>query len=107
MQKTSDWLAFAEGARRRTLQDGAKMMLVEVHFQAGAVGAEHSHPHEQVAYVVRGRVTFSLSGQKFEMSAGDSILIPGDVVHGVVAIEESVLLDTFAPPREDFRQSAR
>ena len=99
----NEWTITGEGARRRVVQDGEKLMLVEFHFEPGAIGAEHSHPHEQITYLVRGRVRFMLSGQEIELSAGQSLLIPSNATHGLVALEETLLVDTFSPPREDFR----
>jgi quercetin dioxygenase-like cupin family protein len=99
----NNWIPMAEGVRRRILADGEQLMLVEVHFEAGAIGAVHSHPHEQITYIVSGRVRFTRDDTSHDLNAGDSIHIPGGISHGVLALEESTLLDTFSPPREDFR----
>jgi quercetin dioxygenase-like cupin family protein len=99
----TDWTQTGEGTQRRIVADGDKMMQVEVKFAAGAVGTLHNHPHEQLTYILSGHVQFTVNGTTREMRAGDVILIPGEAVHGVQALEESVLLDTFSPPREDFR----
>jgi quercetin dioxygenase-like cupin family protein len=99
----TEWIATAEGVRRRIMTDGEKLMQTEVHFEPGAVGALHNHPHEQATFVVRGRVRFSIDGLEKEYTAGQYIYIPPNAVHGTVAVEESLLLDTFSPPREDFR----
>jgi quercetin dioxygenase-like cupin family protein len=97
------WIVTAEGVRRRIVTDGEKLMQTEVHFQAGAIGALHSHPHEQATLVLTGRVRFAIDDREKEYAAGQYIYIPPNAVHGLVAIEESLLLDTFSPPREDFR----
>ncbi|MEP7285588.1 MAG: cupin domain-containing protein [Chloroflexota bacterium] len=97
------WVAASTGMRRRVLADGEKLMLVEVHLDQGAIVAEHSHIHEQATYVIRGRIQFTLSGNTVELSAGQSIFIPSNALHQVTASEETLLLDTFSPPREDFR----
>jgi quercetin dioxygenase-like cupin family protein len=99
----NNWVTMAEGVRRRIASDGEHLMLVEVHFQPGAVGAKHSHPHEQVTYILQGRVNFTIEDQTWELAAGQTIHIPGSKIHGVTALEESLLLDVFSPPREDFR----
>jgi quercetin dioxygenase-like cupin family protein len=99
------WQAAEPGVRRRIRVDGEKLMLVEVHFIAGAKGNLHSHPHEQSTYVLKGRVLFSLNGKEYEFTVGDSLLIPPGVMHGAEALEETLLLDVFSPPRQDFRYS--
>ncbi len=99
-----EWVQSAEGIRRRILADGEKLMLVNFHFAAGAVGALHSHPHEQATYLISGRGNFTLNGETFEVRPGQSLHIPSNAVHGYTAIEESYIIDAFSPPREDFRK---
>jgi quercetin dioxygenase-like cupin family protein len=99
----TEWVVTGEGVRRRIMVDGEKLMLTEVHFEQGGVGALHSHPHEQATLVVTGRVRFTLAGVEHEYTAGQCIYVPSNLVHGMVALEESLVLDTFSPPREDFR----
>jgi quercetin dioxygenase-like cupin family protein len=100
----NDWQTVGEGVRRRVVLDGEKLMLVEVHFQPGGIGAQHNHPHEQATYVIKGRLNFTIEDDTRELAEGDSILIPSNALHSVLALEETILLDTFSPPREDFRQ---
>ncbi len=90
------------GVTRKVLASGGSLMTVEFHFDQGAVGALHSHPHEQVGYVVSGRFEFTLEGKAAILSAGDSYYVPSGAVHGAKALEEGVLLDVFTPQREDF-----
>ncbi len=97
------WVKMAEGIQRQIQVDGEKLMIVKVHLEAGAVVAPHSHPHEQATYVLSGRLHFTLGDQTMDLSAGQSIGIPSNAVHRVVAAEETVVLDSFSPPREDFR----
>jgi quercetin dioxygenase-like cupin family protein len=91
-----------EGVSRKIIARGGSMMMVEVKFKAGAKGMVHSHPHEQVSYVHSGVFEFELKGKKKKVSAGDSIYIESGVSHGVVALEDSVIVDVFTPQREDF-----
>lgn len=100
---TGEWQAAEPGVRRRIMVDGEKVMLVEVHFEPGAVGNIHKHPHEQATHVLAGRVRFTLGEQELELAAGQYLLIPSNTLHGAVALEKSVLLDVFSPPRQDFR----
>lgn len=107
MQKLSkpEWEDQGGGVKRRIVADGDRLMQVEVHFQPGAEGYEHSHPHEQTTLVVYGGGIYSIEGEQFEMRQGDVILVPGGKRHGFLAMqgEETLLYDTFSPPREDFR----
>jgi len=91
-----------EGVQRRILASGGGMMTVQFDFEEGAVGYLHSHPHEQVGYVVRGRFEATLAGETTVIGPGDTYYVPPDVEHGVVALEAGTLLDVFTPQREDF-----
>lgn len=95
--------ACGEGVARKVLGAGGKLMLVEVTFKKGAKGAVHTHPHEQVSYIVNGSFEFDLNGNKQIVSNGDSIYIPSNEPHSTVALEDgSVIVDVFTPQREDF-----
>ena len=78
------------------------MMLVRHTMEKGWVGTRHSHPHEQLVYVVQGTIRFEHPGGTFEAKAGDSFLVPGGVEHQAWALEESEVLDVFSPMREDY-----
>ena len=101
--KQAEWVTFTPGGRRRIVVDGEKLMNVEVTLEKGTVVAPHKHPHEQSTYIISGEVEFTISEQKTLVKAGQAIHIPSDAVHGVIAHEATVLLDSFSPPREDFR----
>jgi quercetin dioxygenase-like cupin family protein len=68
----------------------------------GWVGAAHAHPHEQVVYVVSGRLRISAGGQTFEIGKGDSFVVRGGIEHQASALEESEVLDVFTPRREEY-----
>jgi len=90
------------GLRRQVMSYSPSMMLVRHRMQKGWVGAKHSHPHEQMVYVVSGRITFQHPGGTFEAKAGDSFLVAGNVEHQASALEDSEILDVFTPYREDY-----
>lgn len=90
------------GVTRRILAHAGGMMAVEVNFTEGAVGPLHSHPHEQLTYVLSGRFNFTIDGATKEVAAGDTLYKKPNVVHGCVCLEAGTLLDTFTPQREDF-----
>ena len=90
------------GVSRKVLAYNDQMMIVEVHFQAGAVGAVHTHPHVQSTYVKSGRFRFTIEGEPVEVTQGDTIAFPSNAEHGTLCLEEGVLLDIFTPMRKDF-----
>ncbi|MCR5674521.1 MAG: cupin domain-containing protein [Lachnospiraceae bacterium] len=94
------------GVVRRVLAYSKDVMAVENTFEKGAVGALHSHPHTQITYVVSGAFEFEIDGEKHVVRAGDTLLKTDGVVHGCVCQEAGVLLDIFAPMREDFVDDA-
>ena len=90
------------GTSRRILTWNDQLMAVEVAFETGAVGSEHTHPHTQCSYVLSGRFSYSVEGGAVELGVGDSIVVPSGLPHGTVCLEKGVLLDVFTPLREDF-----
>jgi unsaturated pyranuronate lyase len=91
------------GLIRRTLVEGASMMVVEFTFDANTQVPNHTHPHEQVGYVVSGRARMTIDGQDFDIGPGDSYHIPSNVPHSALTLTPAVMVDTFSPPREDYR----
>jgi quercetin dioxygenase-like cupin family protein len=90
------------GLTRKVLASNEKLSLVEHHMEKGWVGKVHSHPHEQVVYVVRGHLNVNCDGKTADVRAGDSFLVRGGVEHGASAVEESHVIDVFTPCREDY-----
>ena len=83
---------------------GQQMMLSLVECQPGAVVEAHSHPHEQVGMVLKGRGRFFVGDEEKELGPGQMYTIPGGVTHRVVASDEGLTaLDIFHPIREDYR----
>jgi len=97
-----DWETTGNGVQRKILGYDAAIMMVRVRFQKGSRGAVHSHPHRQVTLVEKGSFEVEIDREKKKLKAGDSFFIPPDVQHGVLALEEGILLDVFTPAREDF-----
>lgn len=77
-------------------------MVVEVHFEKGTVAAHHSHPHEQITYVISGKFEFTVGDDTYIVGPGDSLYKQPDIVHGATCLEAGTLLDIFTPHREDF-----
>jgi len=63
---------------------------------------EHQHPHEQIAHILRGRMRLIVAGVPHELATGESFYLAANVPHGVETIEDTTVLDTFSPPREEY-----
>jgi len=91
-----------DGLSRQVLAWSEQMMLVRHVMRAGWSGLRHSHPHEQLVYIVRGHLRITSGDAVFEAVSGDSFVVPGGVEHQASALEESEVLDIFSPFREDY-----
>jgi quercetin dioxygenase-like cupin family protein len=82
---------------------GKGLMLSVVKLEPGSVVREHAHPHEQMGYLLEGRLEFTIGGVTRLLGPGDMWRIPGGVVHSVRALDHpAVALDVFHPIREDY-----
>jgi quercetin dioxygenase-like cupin family protein len=86
---------------RRVLA-GQKGMMVWWKIGAGTHVAAHSHPHEQIVWMLKGRMEFRIDKERRVLEAGGIASIPGDVEHEGWCQEDTEVVDLFAPPREDF-----
>jgi len=89
----------------RSLVNGEKGMLAQIYFDKGAVVPKHSHENEQFSYVLEGALLFRIGdGQSEEVvvRAGEVLHIPSNVPHSGEALEDTVDLDVFVPPRQDW-----
>ena len=91
------------GLFRRTLGETSRTQVVEVRAQAGVQLPQHSHPHDQVGYVVSGEIQITIGGVPHLCKPGDSWAIPGNVDHSAFFPVDTVVIDCFSPPREDYR----
>jgi unsaturated pyranuronate lyase len=90
------------GLKRQVLAYNPNLMLVRHLMEKGWQGARHSHPHDQLVYIIRGRLRFTGDSSTFEVATGDSFVVPGGIEHQASALEESEVLDIFNPYREDY-----
>jgi len=92
-----------DASSERTIKArGGSLMASEVCFAPGGVGAMHSHPHEQIVYVLSGEADFTLGAETKRVASGDTVYVAPNLIHGLVARTELKLLDVFTPQREDF-----
>lgn len=88
----------------RRIISGERAMIAHVYLAAGAVVPRHEHDNEQLTYILEGALEFTL-GEEEEtrvVRAGEVLLIPGGVPHSAVALEDTLDVDVFAPPRQDW-----
>lgn len=102
MNDELELIDLGEGIKRKILAYHDNLMVVEVLFEKGAIGALHSHPHEQITYVLEGAFEFNIGGEKKMVRAGDTTFKEPDIIHGAVCREKGKLLDIFTPMRKDF-----
>lgn len=96
-------VATGPDATRQVLADSPGLMTVAFRFKAaGATGALHSHPHVQSTWVASGRFRFTMDDTTFEVGPGDAFVVPSGAVHGCVCLEPGMLIDSFAPRRDEF-----
>lgn len=97
-----EWETTGEGVRRKILGYNNDLMLLIVEFKKGSIGYVHKHYHTQVSYIISGSFEVQIGAEKKTQKAGDCYFLPPDIEHGVVALEDSSLIDVFTPHREDF-----
>ena len=86
----------------RRMVSGEREMLVRWEFKKGAVAGRHSHPHEQVVMMVTGKLRLSVDDVEVIMGPNDIYVISSGIPHEAEALEDTVVIDIFSPPREDF-----
>jgi quercetin dioxygenase-like cupin family protein len=97
-----------EAGIERQMIVGEKLMICRLRFAPHVVTPAHDHPHEQITFVERGRVRFTIGETQRTASAGDVLHFPSGSWHGATMLdEEVVLIDIFSPVREDFLASTQ
>jgi quercetin dioxygenase-like cupin family protein len=89
----------------RKLITGDRMMIAHVYFKIGEEVPRHSHDNEQLTYILTGALRFWFGAndeQEVTVSAGEVVVIPSNVPHRAVALEDTLDVDVFAPPRQDW-----
>ena len=86
----------------RKLISGTNEMLAQVFLKKGCVVATHKHESEQMTYILKGLLELTLPGKKVRVGEGEVLVIPSNVEHGAVALEDTLDLDVFSPVRKDW-----
>jgi quercetin dioxygenase-like cupin family protein len=90
------------GITRRTIVSGRLMYQMIAHLEAGSRMPEHRHPQEQIVHILEGKMRLIVEGVPHELVTGDSFYLGSNVPHGVDTIEDTRVLDTFSPPRDEY-----
>ncbi len=89
----------------RKLVTGERMMLAHVYLKKGCVVPRHSHENEQLTYILEGTLRFTMGEnleEQVDVRAGEVLVIPSNVPHRAEALEDTLDVDIFCPPRADW-----
>lgn len=104
---TLDLLRIWDGVHGRVIH-GDRLSLGVIELAPGSVVPEHSHEHEQLGICLSGTVLFRVGDESKELGPGETWCIPGNTPHEVrTGPDGAVVVDVFAPPREDWREAER
>lgn len=95
------------GLYRRTMATTDEAMICEFFLERGTLVPPHSHMNDQCGYIVSGQVEVTIADQTRILNPGDSYAIPGGVVHSLRVLVDTLAIDVFSPPRNDYRTEAR
>ena len=85
---------------------GQEIMMARVLLKKGCIVPEHSHPNEQLTYILDGALKFWIAGKEIVVHSGEVLCIPANMPHKAEALEDTVDLDVFNPPRADWINKA-
>jgi len=97
-----DHQTVAPGIGMKTLCYGSATLMTEFRLLRGHSLPRHSHPHEQTGYLVSGQISLTIGDETHDVAPGDSWCIGGGVEHGAQVLQDSVAVEVFSPPREDY-----
>jgi quercetin dioxygenase-like cupin family protein len=89
----------------RRIITGDRMMLAHVYLKQGSIVPRHSHENEQLTYILEGALRFWIGEDEAEtvvVRAGEVLHIPSNVPHKAEALEDTLDVDVFSPPRQDW-----
>lgn len=89
----------------RRIISGDRMMIAHVYLKKGCVVPRHAHENEQITYILEGALRFWIGedeAEQVDVRAGEVLHIPSNVPHKALALEDTLDVDVFSPPREDW-----
>jgi len=94
-----------KGSITRRMITGDSMMIAEIRLGKGEIVPAHQHHNEQITYILSGALKFRLGEAQLDeivVRAGEVLVIPSNVPHSAEALEDTIDIDVFSPPREDW-----
>lgn len=105
--KDSRQIEMRPGVHRRTMATTDEAMICEFFLERDTIVQPHSHMNDQVGYLIYGQIEVTIGHETRILNPGDSYAIPGGVVHSARVLVDSLEIDVFSPPRNDYRSEAR
>ena len=102
MKNENPWIEICSGIKRQTVASGKTMYQMLARLDAGSQMPEHRHPQEQIVHILEGRMRLIVNGTPHELTSGASFYLASNVPHGVETVENTRVLDTFSPPRNEY-----
>lgn len=102
MKNQKPWIELCPGIKRQTAASGKSMYQMRAALAAGSKMPPHQHAQEQIVHILSGRMKLIVDGVAHELKTGDSFYLASNIPHGVETLEETQVLDTFSPPREEY-----
>ena len=82
---------------------GEKHTMGLVELKKGSIVPLHSHPHEQITFILEGQLDMNIDGKDYSLTPGAYHIIHSNIPHSAVAVADCKLIDTFSPVREDYK----
>ena len=86
----------------RKIITGDRLMMAHVLLKKGSAVPAHQHDNEQFTYILKGALKFEIGGKETIVREGEVLVVPANVVHAATALEDTLDLDVFSPPRQDW-----
>lgn len=86
----------------RKMITGERSMIAQIFIKKGGVVPLHHHENEQISFMLEGCLEFEVEGKPVVLKQGDVLVIPSNVPHKAVALEDTIDIDVFTPPRQDW-----
>ena len=102
MKNKNPWIQICPGIKRQTLASGKTMYQMLAILEAGSKMPAHRHSQEQIVHILSGRMKLIVDGTPHDLKAGDSFYLASNIPHGVETIDETHVVDTFSPPRDEY-----
>ena len=102
MKNKNPWIQICPGIKRQTLAGGKTMYQMLAILETGSKMPAHQHSQEQIVHILSGRMKLIVDGTPHDLKAGDSFYLASNIPHGVETIDETHVVDTFSPPRDEY-----